>query len=268
MSIFDNNRTYSHYSTSAHNQKKAADILINLLDININDKIIDIGCGDGNNTYKLSQYTSNSVIGIDSSLGMIDSCNLKYSAIDNLKFKKISADNITDINEYDIAFCNSVMHWFKKPQNEIKKILSCLKTGGILALQSPTKDWSPFIMEIIDQTMKSSELRYYYEQYSSPWFHLLDESEYYQLLINCGFTKIVKCFKQEVVNESCSTDKIIDMFKSGPEAAYFNQENYKLPLPDNYKTKFISVYKRLVEELTHGQKTNVTYNRVFVIAQK
>ncbi|WP_440993668.1 methyltransferase domain-containing protein [Cysteiniphilum litorale] len=268
MSIFDNNQTYSHYSTSAHNQKKAADILIDLLEINNNDKIIDIGCGDGNNAYKLSQSTNNIVTGIDSSSGMIDSCNLKYSSIPNLKFKKMSADNITEINEYNIAFCNSVMHWFKHPQNEIKKILACLKPSGIFALQSPTKDWSPFIMEIIDQTMKSSEMRYYYERYNSPWFHLLTESEYYQFLINCGFTRIIKCFKQEVINERCSTDKIIDMFRSGPEAAYFNQENYNIPLPDDYKIKFISIYKRLVEKVTHGQNTDVSYNRVFIIAQK
>ena len=198
---------------------------------------------------------------------MINICKNKYSDKSNLEFETIKAKNIDNYNHYDVAFCSSVMHWFKNPHIELIQIRKCLKTNGVLALQSPTKDWSPFLINSINKTLMSKELMPYSIYYKCPWFHLSTEEEYSELLTNCGFTKILIAFKQEIISRDCSADKIIDMFESGPAGAYLNPDNYSMELPTNFTSIFRCAYRKTIEEMICGNNIDISYNRVFIVAQ-
>jgi ubiquinone/menaquinone biosynthesis C-methylase UbiE len=60
-------------------QKSASDILFDLLDIQPNDKVLDLGCGTGYLTKLIKEKTNGKVVGIDPSDGMIEKANKKYS---------------------------------------------------------------------------------------------------------------------------------------------------------------------------------------------
>ncbi len=54
-----------------------AEKIVELLKINENDKIIDLGCGDGRIVFKAVETKNCSGIGIDINIDLIDECNKK-----------------------------------------------------------------------------------------------------------------------------------------------------------------------------------------------
>jgi len=52
-------------------QRSAAELLLNLLEIEESDDALDMGCGTGNLTEKIREMTGGRVVGVDPSEGMI-----------------------------------------------------------------------------------------------------------------------------------------------------------------------------------------------------
>jgi ubiquinone/menaquinone biosynthesis C-methylase UbiE len=137
MNTFDN--VSGQYKDKAVIQQTAASNLLSLIKIGKSDNIIDIACGPGHITYRLSKITGGKVTGIDISEGMIHQAKTLYPGID---FRQIAAEGLDYKNEFDIAFCNSSLMWFVNPEKAIKGIYNALKTGGRLALACPaTSSW-------------------------------------------------------------------------------------------------------------------------------
>ena len=83
------------YAKNSSAQEKWAVELIEKLALDGSEKVLDIGCGDGKITYRLSRILSNgSVIGIDQSESMINLANNVFKN-DNLSFVRIrESDNL------------------------------------------------------------------------------------------------------------------------------------------------------------------------------
>ena len=102
--------------------------------------ILDIGCGPGNSTNKLSMFFPNSdILGIDSSDNMLNKASETYP---NLKFKKCCIpDELELIDNYDLIFSNACLHWIPDHKKLFPKLMAKLNYGGALAVQMPlTKD--------------------------------------------------------------------------------------------------------------------------------
>jgi len=99
MNTFDN--VSDKYREKAIIQNTAASNLISLLEIRKSDDILDVACGPGHITYRLSKITNGKVTGIDISQGMILQAKNLYPEID---FRQIAAEDINYKNEFDIAF--------------------------------------------------------------------------------------------------------------------------------------------------------------------
>lgn len=109
-------------------------------------KILEIGCGQGFNTYLLSKKTQNRVIGIDLSKKDIDISKQRYPNVDfivmnaeKLKFK----DNYFDFI-YAIEVLEHVNH-LGKVLNEIKRVL---KPGGKLIASIPYYKSEKWLLKI------------------------------------------------------------------------------------------------------------------------
>jgi ubiquinone/menaquinone biosynthesis C-methylase UbiE len=74
MNTFDN--VSGQYKEKSVIQQTAASNLLSLIKIEKSDNIIDIACGPGHITHRLSKITSGKVTGIDISEGMIRQANL------------------------------------------------------------------------------------------------------------------------------------------------------------------------------------------------
>ncbi len=103
-----------------------------------NLKVIDLGCGTGELTKRLSEKLSNStVLGIDNSAEML----AKAPTAENLTFKELSIpDQLKEETKWDVILSNAALQWIDNHGELFPKIISRLNPGGQLAVQMPQQN--------------------------------------------------------------------------------------------------------------------------------
>ena len=82
------------YKKQARLQEDAALRILNQVSFNGDERVLDIGCGDGKITKKIAEMVpKGEVIGIDPSKEMIDEALADYSHIPNLSFLQEGAES-------------------------------------------------------------------------------------------------------------------------------------------------------------------------------
>jgi len=88
------------------------------------ERILDLGCGDGALTSKLREFGCE-VIGVDSSPEFIQSAKLL-----GLDARLLDGHNLHFNNEFDAVFTNAALHWMKKPDQVIDGVWRSLRPEG------------------------------------------------------------------------------------------------------------------------------------------
>ena len=102
----------SYNKTWATLTSETLPLLISKTNINSSVSVLDIGCGAGNSTKKISETGAN-VIGIDFSEKMILEAN---SAHDDIIFKQSDAENIPqEDSSMDVVIANFIVHHLPEP---------------------------------------------------------------------------------------------------------------------------------------------------------
>jgi trans-aconitate methyltransferase len=114
----------NHYNENASFVSELGLPVLQLLNPQVDQRILDLGCGDGTLGIKISQLGA-VVIGIDSSSSMIESAKNK-----GLDAFVMNGENLTFINEFDAVFSNAALHWMLDYDAVIRGIKKSLKTGG------------------------------------------------------------------------------------------------------------------------------------------
>jgi ubiquinone/menaquinone biosynthesis C-methylase UbiE len=126
--------------------KSSVDNIIETIDLKPDFRILDYGCGTGLIGFGLSNET-NTVIGMDYSIGMVEKFNSKAK---ELGFTNISAiqHNINEQelpqNEFDLIAISMTLHHIKDTEMFIKKAKSSLKNGGHLCINDLVKEDGTF----------------------------------------------------------------------------------------------------------------------------
>ena len=119
------------YERASAHQKEWGAKLISELSLNGNERVLDLGCGDGVNTALIAELIPDGeVVGIDASKGMIDAANPKGKA--NLRFILMDIDEIKFKDEFDVVFSNATLHWVKDHQRLLRNVSKALRTAGCL----------------------------------------------------------------------------------------------------------------------------------------
>jgi ubiquinone/menaquinone biosynthesis C-methylase UbiE len=87
------------------------------LKIDIQSRVLDIGCGDGKITSEIAKDANQGcVIGTDISYQMIEHASKTYSSQENLGFMQMDASQNKFINQFDIITSFNCLHWVKDQQ--------------------------------------------------------------------------------------------------------------------------------------------------------
>ena len=120
----------SYNETWATLTNETLPLLISKTNVNSNCSVLDIGCGAGNSTKKISETGAN-VIGIDFSEKMINEAKSAHSGI---IFKQSDAENIPlKDNSIDVVIANFIVHHLPEPNKVFKEINRVLKPNGKFA---------------------------------------------------------------------------------------------------------------------------------------
>ncbi|WP_330654527.1 class I SAM-dependent methyltransferase [Intestinibacter bartlettii] len=101
------------------------------------DKILDLGCGNGNIINLLKKERKADYYGLDISENMIEEAKKKCG--EDVKFTVGDSENLPyQDGQFDIIICNASFHHYTKPEVAVKEIKRVLKSGGTLILGDPT----------------------------------------------------------------------------------------------------------------------------------
>lgn len=98
-----------------------------------NERVLDIGCGDGKITaFIANAYTNGSVIGLDISSSMVQfaSANFAKQTHPNLSFMEGSADALPFEEQFDVVVSFSALHWVLDQEKALRDIVKSLSSGG------------------------------------------------------------------------------------------------------------------------------------------
>ena len=114
-------------------------------------RVIDLGCGTGELTRRLSDALPESdVIGVDSSTEMLS--RAEAQARPGLRFEQGRIEDVT--GEWDLVFSHAAIQWVDDHEALVPKLLSHARIGGQLVVQLPSNHGHPthlFIRAIADE---------------------------------------------------------------------------------------------------------------------
>lgn len=100
------------YETASTHQKEWGTSLIAELELQGDERVLDLGCGDGMLTAQIAGLVpSGEAVGIDGSRGMIEVARRRRR--DNLRFILMDINHLSFTEEFDVIFSNATLHWIK-----------------------------------------------------------------------------------------------------------------------------------------------------------
>jgi trans-aconitate methyltransferase len=98
--------------------------LVQLLAPQAGERILDLGCGDGELTASLTAFECE-VVGVDGSAAFIDRARARGMSAQVMDGHELRFDA-----EFDAVFSNAALHWMKRPDAVIAGVWRALRPGG------------------------------------------------------------------------------------------------------------------------------------------
>lgn len=161
------------YAKNSDAQLKWAQELRKNLDLQNDDSILDVGCGDGKITADFAATLPvHRVVGIDSSSAMIAYATKKYSTSQypNLAFSCIDARSIDFQQEFDLIFSNATLHWVDDHQAFLKGANWALRNGGRLVISCGGKGNASEVLQVFSELITLKTWSIYFNNFDNPYF--------------------------------------------------------------------------------------------------
>lgn len=146
------------------------------------EKILDVGCGEGTLAVKLMEYGAK-VVGVDASENMVQSAQQK-----GVEVYVIDATALSYEQAFDAVFSNAALHWVKPPEKAVEGIYRALKPGGRFVAEFGGKGNVGTIQKAL---IKAVSKRGKDGNALNPWYFPAPD-EYRILLENQGF-QVERC---------------------------------------------------------------------------
>jgi 2-isopropylmalate synthase len=168
----------NEYNKNADFVSKLALPVVKLLAPKKDEKILDLGCGDGTLSVEIQKYGSQ-VIAVDLSVNMV-----KKSKTKGVEASVMSATQLVFYNEFDAVFSNAVLHWVTDASLAIKNVNQALKVNGRFVGEFGGYGNVHSLQEVIQTVF---ERHPEYGKFQNFWYFPKKE-EYAELLVQCGFS--------------------------------------------------------------------------------
>jgi SAM-dependent methyltransferase len=232
------------YSQGASFVSKLAFSLIDILDAKKDEKILDLGCGEGTLANEI-QNKGAKVIGIDLSENMVSKA--KENGIEAFVM------GVTDLQfeeeTFDKVFSNAVLHWVKDLNTSASEISRILKKDGKFVAEFGGFGNINSLCEAMEEVFSTHSD---FGEFNNPWNFVRPE-KYEDILINNGF----KIESIELIPRPTKISHIkewLDIFSNGitinlnkEQKIIFNNEVEKILIEKIYDQEngWIADYVRL-----------------------
>ena len=163
----------ANYARRSSLQESMAAEVLALLHLTGNERVLDIGCGDGRITAEIAARLPNgSVLGVDFSQHMIDFATQQHCAVPNLKFQTANAANFPFRHEFDFIVSFNALHWLPNPDPPLQSVRAAMKSTAQAQLRVVPDGERKSLETVLEETRKSSRWSSYYDNFHDPYLHL------------------------------------------------------------------------------------------------
>jgi trans-aconitate 2-methyltransferase len=158
-----------YYKSWQSEQQEFAQELMFKLDLKGDERVLDIGCGDGTITAEIAKQLPNGfVLGIDNSEEMI---NFAQKIISSKRFTNLAFElkDINDLNfndEFDVVFSNATLHWIINHVPVLKCIKRSLRPSGKVMLFMGGKGNAAELLEVLNTIIENEKWKRYFAHFS------------------------------------------------------------------------------------------------------
>ncbi|MEY3222818.1 MAG: hypothetical protein RLZZ203_1674 [Cyanobacteriota bacterium] len=205
--MYQSNVELYYQSQFFHHEK--AKHLIEGLNLKGNEKILDIGCGDGKITAEIAAYVPDgAVLGIDNYEPIINFARTKFpeNIYSNLSFVSGDAQNLNFINEFDIIVCFGSLHIIVNHLPVFLGIVKSLKNLGKFALIVPCQSKPKVINSVVADLIKNQ--KWQSSLGDKVVYGFYEPEQYCQLLKDSGLN--VEKINTYLESMTCETKEIFE----------------------------------------------------------
>ncbi len=128
--------------------------ILSRLQLGDGEKIIDLGCGSGENTFELARRSAHgSALGVDGSPAMIEAARKLLGAEPAELKRRVSFDllNVAEFRadrEYTVIFSNAAFQWIPDHRALFAACFDALRPGGTMVVQMPANETETAKVEV------------------------------------------------------------------------------------------------------------------------
>lgn len=230
--------------------------LFGLIKVREGLRVVDLGCGTGELTGKLTDRLPKSdVLGIDSSIDMLR--RAREQEREGLRFEQASIQSIE--GEWDLVFSHAAIHWIDDHRSLVPHLLSLVRPGGQLAVQLPSNHTHP-THTLIREIASEAPFRLALDGWNraSP---VLEINEYAELLYANGGQEIT-VFEKVYPSLLENSDALAEWTKGSTLVPYFER------LPETLHEPFMARYCERLRSLFPTSPVFYTFRRTLFAATR
>jgi trans-aconitate methyltransferase len=192
------------YASNSVVQQTWARELIAKLKLRGDERILDVGCGDGKVTAEIARaLPRGSAVGVDASPQMIEFAATTFppARFPNLEFHVMDARKIQFVRKFDSVFSNAALHWVNDHQAFLRGAASALRPGGRLIVSCGGKGNAHDVFLVLRPEIRLKRWREFFRKMEAPYFFHSPE-EYKKWLPRFGFkTRGIKLTPKDATYE-------------------------------------------------------------------
>ncbi len=174
------------YQMSSSAQYNWAMALIERLNLTGEERILDIGCGDGRITAHLASLVPRGrVLGIDLSSDMIGFAAKEHSGNSRIFFQVGDASHLGFKEEFDLIVSFACLHWIEDQLPVLRGVRQGLVPGGRFLMQCGGRGNAEKILDITGEIIAEPAWSRYFSGFSFP-YHFYGPEEYEPWLMRAG----------------------------------------------------------------------------------
>jgi trans-aconitate 2-methyltransferase len=179
----------NEYSRQSSLQHAMADEVLALFELEGNERVLDVGFGDGKITAEIARRVpGGSVLGVDPSRDMIAFASSHFGPASrpNLRFAEADVRHLPFRDEFDLVVSFNALHWVPEQDAALLCIRSALRSEGRSVLRLVPAGQRGSLEDVIEDVRQSPWWSEYFGEFRKPYVHLTP-AEYAALTERQGF---------------------------------------------------------------------------------